>query len=270
MKLKRVLGVTWKAARTERDLIAVAAAALAGALVTVIPFPDQIRTVVLLPLVLFLPGYALSAAIFPPRFVTRDERAVFVVAFSIGAAALGGLALQVFVPLGRAGWLVLLLLVTLGACAVALARRARMSGRRTPAGPKPHRPAPIVAVPVLLATLIAAAALAVASGGAERELEDSRFAAIWIVSRQTGPGPFERALVIGVENHRPNRTKYVVRVSRGEGAVVRWPIRLDADETWSRRVPATVVASGSGPVVAALLVRGKLFRRASFEPKGTP
>lgn len=268
MNLKRVRRIDWRSALAERDLVAVAAAALAGLFVTVVPFPDEIRTVVLLPLVLFLPGYALAAALFPPRFVTRDERAVFVVAFSIGAAALGGLALQLFAPLGRASWLALLLVVTLAACAVALVRRVGMPARPAPAGSMVRRPKPVAAFAAILATLIAAAALAIASGGAERELEDSRFAAIWIVSRQAGSRPTERVLRIGVENHRPTSAKYLVRVSRNDRPIVRWRIRLDEGEIWSRRIPVTA-GSGNGPVVAALLLHGKLYRRVSFEPKVT-
>src|SRR4029079_2686500 len=76
-----------------------------------------------LPLVLFVPGYAVAAALFPPGFVTRDERAALTVAFSVGAWALIGLVLQIFINLDRGVWLAMLLLVTLTGVVLAQMRR---------------------------------------------------------------------------------------------------------------------------------------------------
>lgn len=256
-----------KAALAQWDLVAVAAIALAGLLATAIPFPDWIRTVFLLPLALFLPGYAVAAALFPPGFVTRDERAVFVVAFGIVASALGGLLLQVFARLDRASWLVLLLVIALGACAVALWQR-----RELPGGPAPAprwrlpRPDPVVAVAAIAAALVAAGALAIASGGAERKLDGTHFSALWLTPRESGPGTLRGALSVGVQNHEAGESGYRLQLAQDGTTIRQWRFRLPQGQIWQMPIPAAEI-EGTGPVVALLFRHDRPYRRVAIEPE---
>jgi uncharacterized membrane protein len=244
----------------ERDLVAVAALSVVGLLVTVIPFPDWFRAIVLMPLVIVLPGYALAAAIFPPGFVTREERTVFTIAFSIGAAALGGLLLQLVVRLDRGTWLGLLLVVTLAACAVALSRR---NGQFTATWKMPPiDPVPVAAIVVAVA--IGGAALAIASNSASRQLDRSHFSALWIVPKGINSGRSANQLEIGVQNHEGRSLRYRLRISHHSATVRKWKFRLGSGQLWQTSLPAGS-AFGNGPVVATLFRNDVIYRRVAID-----
>ncbi len=107
---------------------AVGAAALCGLLALALPF-ELLRVLLALPLALFLPGYAISAAIFAHGRIERRYYLVFSLGLSLAVLALGGLVLN-YVPGGiRSGsWAVLLFLVVLAACRGAALRRPRRAG----------------------------------------------------------------------------------------------------------------------------------------------
>ena len=77
--------------RGSRDLAVVCLGAIASLVLMALPFDGLVKALLLVPMVLVLPGYALSAALFPPSTLTRAERLVYTFALSVGAASLGGL-----------------------------------------------------------------------------------------------------------------------------------------------------------------------------------
>ncbi len=105
-------------------LVIIVITIVAVALAFVVP-PDSVPGRILtLPLVLVLPGYALMASVFPRRSLGAVECLVFSLGLSLVIVVLGGLVLN-WTPFGlrASSWSLLLGSITLGACAVALARR---------------------------------------------------------------------------------------------------------------------------------------------------
>jgi hypothetical protein len=240
----------------DRDLALTAALAAIAFAVLVLPLSHWLQAVLALPLLLVLPGYALGAAIFPPGFITREERWVFTITFSIVAVVLGGLVLQLFVDLDRGVWIALLPTLTLGSCAVAFVRR----------GPRRHtRGRPIVLSPSLTAALLAAAAIcavavAVASDGAGEQLARSHFSTIWVLPTDKS----EEELEVNVENHEGRTVHYTVRVGSLQRVEQEWTFVLPSGGSWSERMPS----SSFGLATFAALYRGEtLFRRVSYQPR---
>jgi hypothetical protein len=110
------------------DLIVAALAALLGGLAALGPLDSLpiLRAIATIPLVLFLPGYALVSALFPSLVVPTVERLLMALGASIALAVLIGLALGVL-PLGlnATTWAVSITVLTLVLIAVAWIRRAR-------------------------------------------------------------------------------------------------------------------------------------------------
>ncbi len=108
----------------ERDLVAaVATAVLCAVVVLCIPL-EGLRLAAAVPLSLFLPGYAITAAAFGGRQLEGPQLLVLSVATSLATLAVGGLLLN-YLPGGlrTASWAGLLLLVVLGGCIIAAQRR---------------------------------------------------------------------------------------------------------------------------------------------------
>jgi hypothetical protein len=107
---------------------AVGAAALCALLVLALPF-EPLRMLLAAPLTLFLPGYAIAAAIFAQRRIARRQFLVFSVGLSLAVLALGALVLN-YMPGGIRSWswALLLFLVVLGCCRGAALRRPKRAG----------------------------------------------------------------------------------------------------------------------------------------------
>src|SRR5258708_19924598 len=97
------------------DIFAVVAITLVAAVLALLVPPDiALIRILTLPLVLVLPGYALTAALLPNRSLGVAERLMFSLGLSLAVVILGGLALN-WTPFGlRAiSWAVLLAGLTL-------------------------------------------------------------------------------------------------------------------------------------------------------------
>lgn len=185
-----------------------------------------IRILFTLPLVLVLPGYALSAALFAKRKMEFPEKLAFSLGLSLAVGVLGGLVLNL-TPWGlqTGSWVVLLGGFTIGAACVAMLRR-----RQDQAIPM-VRPALGVRQGLLfgLALAVVGAALAVALLGALRQPTQG-FTQLWILP---GEGADQDTVQLGVRNMETSEVSYRVELRIGEKVVGDWAlVELQPGEEW--------------------------------------
>lgn len=245
------------------DLLVVLGLALVGLLALLLPIPDPAQAVLVAPLVLLLPGYALAALIFPPGAIDRELRLVFTVVFTISVISLGGLVLQTVIELSAAVYAALLLTATVACTAGALRRRA--TGDWVP--PLQSRLPRIGFGPIAgfaAALVLAGCAIAVATAGQHRQLERERFTAMWILPRGTGN---DFSATIGLQNEEGSSRIYELRASQNGRPLRHWRLRLDPGDEWRGSVAASAIV-GKVPVIAALYRDGHVFRRVALHPGG--
>ena len=211
----------------------------------------------LLPFVLFVPGYAIAAALFPPLTIRRSDRVVYSFVFSISAAALGGLALQVFVGLGLGAWLGLLLAITLGAAAIAFVRRDSPPIQAAPRPPLRLPARPLWALGFLAALAIAGVSVSIAVQGVREQQSEQVFASLWAVPAKPQAGR-PAALTVGVWNHGGPAT-YRLRVSTPGGVIENLQVPIGSDERWQRTLPPPVTAA-TGSLLVTLFHRSRPYR----------
>ncbi len=213
------------------DLTAVVALAVVAFVVALVPVSGPARAVALLPLLLVLPGYALTCAMFLPGEIGRDLRLVLSVAFSVGVAAIGGLIVQLVIRLDRPVWVTLLTLVTVGASLVALRRRDWMPANTE----RPSLRIPIVGAVSVLAMLAAVAiggwAIAIATEGAHRQASEAHFSSLWLIPAGSAQTP--QPVSVGVTNHEGRASAYQLTVTQGARTIRRWRRTLEANESWT-------------------------------------
>jgi uncharacterized membrane protein len=233
-----------------RDLPLVGSLALAGLLVALSPSPDWLRAVFLLPLALFLPGYALAANVFPAGGIGGAERCVYAVVLSIAVAAVGGLLIQVPLNLSREVWA-----LTLAGVTIAAAARGTLKLPRAAAGPDLSAawPRPLALVLLLAATGLAVVAVVSATNGLHEAQAKIRFTSFWMLPASTDGG----MVSVGIRNHEGRRAHYRVELQRSGRTFRVAKVALKAGEAWEQPF-----AVGKGP--ADVPVRAELSR------EGTP
>jgi uncharacterized membrane protein len=247
-----------------RDLIAVIAVASVTAVLALFLEGGPVAIAVFLPLVLVLPGYALTALFFPPGSIGRDFRLLLTVSLSIAATALAGVAFQVVLDLSRGAFVVLLAAIAVAAAVQALRSRTEAGdgGQRQPLA-MPRWAAPAAAA-IALAVAISVAAVALATDGVERQLDESHFSALWLVPKGSpGRPPNSPPVAVGVANHTQRELKYRLRVHRGSSTIRAWRLRLAPGEEWHATLPAGPFR-GSAPLVARLYQAGRPVRRVAL------
>lgn len=194
-----------------KDLRLACALALASAALTLLLPWGPLCLVVALPLVLFLPGYALSAAIFARGRIPLRHLLVLSIGLSLAVLALGALLLN-YLPGGiRTGWWALLLVIVVFAAARGAAIR-RPSHRAAPSPSWRPRLNPVQAV--LFAggalAIVAAIVLAFIPVGAKDALG---YTQMWIqplAGEKTG-------VEIGVGSGEQREATYRLWVKFGDG-----------------------------------------------------
>jgi hypothetical protein len=224
--------------RRTTGLAVTAAATAAAALVTGLGLP-WLRVVAGLPLVLVLPGYALSMFVVP-RVPSRLSpvlwRGMWTVGLSLAVAVLGGLLLNL-TPAGltRVSWTILLAVVTLialGAAAWLRTGTERRAGTGRPTWVAAGYP---VAALALAGTAVG---LAVVSGGWQHS---PAFAQLWLV-------PAGERATLGVRSAYPDAQAFHLVLDSGTRPAGAWDFTLTAGQTWQRTVMAP-----AGQRVTALL-----------------
>jgi uncharacterized membrane protein len=221
------------------------------------------RALLVVPLVLAVPGYAITMALFPGRALRLVERIVLSLGLSLAVVALGGLALQL-TPFGLrpVPWVVLLGTVMLIAGGVAAARwrRQRQPGEVAPAyagltGAQ--------ALLCLLAVVILAGATALTVQGARGQATVG-FTQLWMVQASpTDP----TTLRLGVSNQEPATTDYRLQFEV-EGTLLRtWSMQIAPGETWEESVPLPPQLPQSARIEAVLYradTPGTVYRRVQL------
>ena len=235
------------------------AAALTVLALSLLPDSNVVaRTVVALPLVLVLPGYAVVNAAFPDGTLGIAERFALSLGLSLLLCVAGGAVID-WTQWGlRAGsWIVLLGGVTLLACFVSLARPRRApvaeAGTRIVAwesepSPRTYRIWRLRDVTLLtLAVAISAAAGWAAIAGATVPREG--FSQLWMLPLDGGG-----EVRLGMRSAEFAATDYTVRLVADDTTVLRSEqIRLEPGAQWETTVPLAAPAPASQ--IEALLYR---------------
>lgn len=237
--VKGITGRVWAGLRRRDRRIVLTLTAL-GVAGTAIPTGTwtPLRTLLVLPLVLVLPGHELTCAVFGRRRPALVERAALALGLSLVTAALASLFLYVVsAGLTLRSWTAALATVTLGATVAAAGRpspdsdRVATSGRRLVLRPLP------VAITVAAAGLVAAAVVLARTPLPSPSA--SGYTALWL-TRDAG----SRTLVVGVRSEERRRTRYVLRLKLA-GRTVRRHFALEPGHTWQERLPPLRTATAS-------------------------
>ncbi len=258
--------------RGHRDLrVLTALAPACGLLAWLIPV-GSISLLIALPLVFFLPGYAIAAAAFARRQVERTTLLVLGVGLSLAVLTLGALVLN-FTPGGiRAGsWVLLLVLVVLGACRLAAIRRARAaSPARAPSLPS----ASFAAISVIAAAILIAGAAVTLAFTPLPAKHAVGYTALWIKPL----GSTEKGgAQVGVRSEEQHSVAYRLRVRFAQAPPQVRHLRLSPGEARLLHFASNAVGSvGAAQPVAAILYRAAdpqhPYRRVSAwiqPPEGT-
>jgi uncharacterized membrane protein len=254
------------------DLLAVIAVALLSLAVAVISRgANPALTAVTLPLVLFLPGYALVAALVTTGFLGFAERVALSLGVSIALTVMGGLLLHTLrIPLAGASWRVLLTGLTVALAGYGLYRRER--GALAPAGSLAAQMTPREAALFSAGALVIGLALGLGGLGIATPPGEP-FTEFWALGEQAG----ERSVVrVGLMNEEGRPTTYRVAVHAGERLLAEWPeISLPAEGRW--QAEATVPEALLGEELTARAYRagdadGSPYRSAwlYIERSGSP
>lgn len=249
-----------------RDLIAVTVVASLALLVALLGIQSvALRAALALPLILFLPGYALAAALFPGRAGARSEQVLLSLGLSLALAALGGLLLNLL-PAGLQGatWAAMLWAVTMLASGAALARRRQVAvaGSALPKVNLAWRQALILAVGIaLVAGALGLARLPVPGSGTQG------YTTLWFAPAGSDqPG----VVRIGVSSLELQQVTYRLELRLGERVVNVWPETVLAPgDSWEQRVDISGVLTVDEPLTALLYRQDNpdtIYRYVTFWP----
>jgi len=260
------------------DDLLIIAAATTVLLVTIVLLPDSpVRVVLGLPFVLFFPGYALIAALYPRRAdLDGIERLALSLGLSLAVVPLIGLALN-YLPWGiRLTPIVTSLTLFVFACSLwaALKRAALPASERFPADIRPvlaalgHLPWPAIIVSVAVGGAVLFAGFRFGVLGGSRVGET--FTEFYVLGPSGKAEGYPRALlpgeaaevILGVINHEAQDVDYAIEV-RGEGRLLRQigPIHLADKASWEEKVTFSLRRPAERVKVEFLL-----FRPGSPEP----
>ncbi|HVY78147.1 MAG TPA: DUF1616 domain-containing protein [Solirubrobacterales bacterium] len=238
--------------RGHRDLRLVGALALACALLALaIPWTGP-SLVFAAPLLLFLPGYAVTAAAFGRRQLERPQMLLLAIALSLAVLTLGSLLLNYLGGIHPLSWALLELLVVLASCRVAAVRRGNPGGPPRWRLPRPRG----VEAAMLLGAAAAAIVALVLSASAVPAGDALGYTQLWILPK-AGSGGSEA--VVGVRSQEQRSADFDLRIRIGTERVLRRSFRLAPGEGRQVRLRAPTGGEGEVPVVATLLRHNRPF-----------
>lgn len=206
-----------------------------------------LRIVLALPLVLVVPGYALTAALFPAREFGPAEHIPLMVGFSLALAALGGVLLN-WTPWGlqALSWAVLLLAVTLLASLVAVRRRREQSESAHDA--RAMFTVRQGALVVLALGIVIAAVNVTRTPTAPQGLQG--YTQLWLLPADKKA---QHTFTIGVRSMEFQDTTYELQLNAGDQILQQWSdLTLKPNDTWQKKVVISEDAARAGPLRALL------------------
>lgn len=243
--------------KANSDLFLVAGLTIVALVVILLAVENVfIRTIVGLPLVLALPGYALTAVIFPQDQFDAPSRLLFSLGLSLAVAIAGGLVLH-FLPggLNSLNWVILLSTVTLGSVLAASARR--MGDAWLERG-EWNFPQLSISQGVLLAVALLVAALAVGLARQPAPLQGlTGYSTLWIAPEDTRD-EFDAAneIHIGLQNLEFSEQQYRIELVAGGSVLYEWnAITLSPGEVWETTLNRGVFAEAGWRPLEAHLYR---------------
>jgi uncharacterized membrane protein len=236
--------------------LAAVAAVLCALLALLIPI-NGVALVFAVPLLLFLPGYAITAAAFTRRALPRPQLLLLSIALSIATLVLGSLVLNYIGGIHPLSWALLLLLVVFTACRVAAVRRGASSG-----GLRLPRPRLGRLEAAMLIGAVAAAAVALVLASTTVPADDALgYTQLWILPQPDSAGSKAQ---VGVRSQQQTSVDYDLRVRIGSDVLLRRSFRLAPGETRLVKLRAPPSTRGTVPVIATLLRHNrptKVYRR---------
>lgn len=209
-----------------------------------------------LPLILALPGYALTAAWFPRDSLGLAETLAGSIGLSLAADIVGGVVLSFTADgLTPLAWATFLVIVTLGACAFAARNRTRQPA---PAFKSSSLRFDIRAVLFFAASiLVVVGALAIVRD--ETLQPSTAFTLLW-AKPATLLG--QTAFDIGVHNSESKRMEYELEVKVGDTPFESLTIALAPGETWEKVVVFKTRVNGDVQVsLYRMEDRGTIYRQ---------
>jgi uncharacterized membrane protein len=232
------------------DLVLAVGLAAVGAAAALLPdLIAPLKIPLTAPLVLVVPGYVLTRAIFPERSILDPERLLLSVGLSLVCAVLGGVLLNV-TPwgLGAGTWAIYLFALTVAACVVAVARRSPVAGQAQDglisgaAWPLNARQAALLAC----SALVVAGALWVAHTPVPQEPQQG-YTLLWTLPQTDANDTTVR---VGVRNLEATPLDYQLRIVAAGQLLQQFAIQLQPVDEWQADV--TLPPSAPGPVEAIL------------------
>jgi hypothetical protein len=245
-------------------VLAMAVAGIATAIVLLDLAPASIRIAATLPLVILLPGYALTSALFARQARELPAHLLLSVGLSLAITILEGLALNL-TPWGlqAVSWALALGGTTIAAGAVALLR-----GRRAARSPAAPAAGPTIRQSLMIgaSALMLLAAITIASSPAPQEGLEG-YTSLWMVPAPTGsPG----ALQVGVSSLEFATTRYRLQLEADGQVIHEWPtILLEPSQTWEADAIVRPELLRAGPVKAVLYrldAPAQVYRHALWWP----
>jgi hypothetical protein len=243
--------------------LAMAVAGVAVAIVLLDFAPPPIRIAATLPLVVLLPGYTLTSALFARQAPEMPSQLLLSVGLSLAITILEGLALNL-TPWGlqAVSWGLALGGTTIVAGGVALLRGRRHSAPAAPAAGPTMRQGLLMGVG---AALLLAAIFIASSPAPQQGLEG--YTNLWMVPAPAGS---PSTLHVGVSSLEFATTRYKLQLEADGRVIQEWPaIMLEPSQTWEADATVRPELLRVGPIKAVLYrldAPAQVYRHALWWP----
>lgn len=240
----------------EIESLSIAFLAVSAAMGVVLSSDTVLRTLCGLPLVLFLPGYAILRAALPEARSTLAG-AAFAIGLSIVVTVFAGLALHSLRAMNHVGWAFALCVITVVASCVACFRSRPIVANKARYWPRLRRRQALM---LICAAVIATGAVVLARQGAlaRREFAYTEF---WMVPTPQVGG----SVTIGFKNAEERPSSYDVEVMLDDKVIAVWnSIPLQTGHSWTTELAIPLGHSGAKKAEAWLFKngdRGLIYRR---------
>ncbi len=255
--------------RGHRDLRWVCLAAIVAALVAALVPWEVVRLLAALPLAVFLPGYAITAAAFGSQRLDPQRLAMLVLLCGLSLLCLGGLVLN-YLPGGlrTVTWALLLVLAVFAAARGAAVRRGKPDGRGSGWTRPRLRGFDVACVALAAAVTAGALVFAYTPLPASKAVGST---ALWMLPAEDAA---TSAVDVGVISAEQGPQRYRLEVQVGEeGPLRRYRLALDPGEERVFEVPLEIPSGKKARVVASLYDSERpheLYRRVTTWTTGSP